>query len=1591
MIDLKSKTKKILLSTLVASSLVTSAFATTPFIDGNFSTANLNGLTMYSVFYDSDDAYEWVSMTSTFTDSNISHTLGSDTFLNDYSISSGMLSIFDDGEDNLVKITDSNSSVLTICWENSTNIDNCTIGDQYYFSNQTEAETFVTAQNDYIAANSIDVTLDGQITFVDENNDTIAMPTDAGIRITSNVDMDNDNWGRFEAPIDSNGSFSITRSLLENTYDENNTFQVVVFKNHINTSEFNWDCGEDTYKYLSNPSGGNVDFESWSNIVVTPTDFQDRSSESCGDSYSASSVIEEITVIETELANATDMPEDLRTTIENLLAEAYVILAVEPLDETALTNKLAEIYAIVDTIGDKDAYLYGTDASKISGTVTLPTDTNLTSPESCFDTTTYMPLPTCNAIFVDLMAKDGEWLGSTMVDSDGSYNLYFRELTTSTIDAILQVHIHLDGVEEHYFRDFGTDNAINGDEADSFKSDMEIEWVEDSTGMWNPNVNHLTISTATTTLDLDVSDMDADKYVLEGTVVVPADFTPGEIWGDNAEWLGFQMVNLTAINITTGEHYWTEIGRTATDDANTTYPFSFKLPKSEGNYTIRIEKMSDKDGAFEWVEMYLNDGGDNTFGTNSDADTLVSNTGIMWDTAKDSSDNVLVDSNGHEIWIPDTTKTGYFTVNADVASIAIDIANYGNNFYKIAGTITPPSDFNTTSFNDNINVDILDAKTGWWIGGAPVMCDDSGACTYSVVLGDSFNDYDGSGNGGYIIQMHQNHWDNDNWANSWWKNYYFDLGTDNAVGGSNTEEDSIKDEMDVRWTESAELDSNSYPYWKPDVNHFEIASGTDAADVTDVNISFGDYTAPTTYTISGVITDIPDDAQWANVHMYDPINYIGNGAEINSDGTFEIQNVKGSDTNGDVSKYILEVHYDTPDRHYHYIITDADGDGEFSLDADIIDGMDVKWIPYDSDGLSLETNTSSSTFNWETVSYWAPQEKMLIVDDADIIVASVGIPTINYFNLATTINGLANNTNVSFNLFVPNEPIGRWESNSSASDGTVTSAILKNLKARDDYQLQIWVDGLGEFWYDKNITRSPQGLNSDVYWVGKQDDTICDDWKNEIWSCNWSNPVEWGVNIEGISITADEALDLTVPNDRATITAILEMGANDANKTFDVNMWQHGGNNYAWESFEANATGDVTVSLSVKQGLDYRMEVYNPQNWEGFVVDLGSNAQDSGDESLITNQNSWATDGAWGPKTTTLIDLEDANLTDGVLDLGTLTPPTLKSVTFTVANLEDDGNNITEDIWIGLENNTTHEWYGNGNADWADWTNPTYSNEVTVKVPTSTGDEAYIVHIYPMSHKGGMVDDDNAVGGTLGTSIDFTSGSTATTWDSANADTIAIADNTAIALTLKPMDTYVSISGTVTLSGIVSESGWICAWNETADNDGQCSEVNSDGTYTIKGLSPSNNGDAYLVEYWANSGETFRTLQAWADIANDLIVDISFVAAAADLVTISGTVTDTDDAIVEIVLLEVATDSSWKVMDAIGIEDSWDGTSMSFEFTDLPPALSGFHYEIAVASTVVTGTGVATYTMTNSTGLDSAATGVTLDADDATVTITITQ
>jgi YD repeat-containing protein len=123
--------------------------------------------------------------------------------------------------------------------------------------------------------------LSGHVTFKDADDNDIAVPADAWVGITPSVYQGDENgWNRVRCSIDVNGDFGQACYLFEDELgmreafsDVNETYQIVVFKNHVEPQENNWNCGEDVY-------GGAAD-NSWSEIVVRPQHYSDRSQEQC--------------------------------------------------------------------------------------------------------------------------------------------------------------------------------------------------------------------------------------------------------------------------------------------------------------------------------------------------------------------------------------------------------------------------------------------------------------------------------------------------------------------------------------------------------------------------------------------------------------------------------------------------------------------------------------------------------------------------------------------------------------------------------------------------------------------------------------------------------------------------------------------------------------------------------------------------------------------------------------------------------------------------------------------------------------------------------------------------------------------------------------------------------------------------------------------------------------------------------------------------------------------------------------------------------------------------------------------------------------
>ncbi|MCK5293866.1 MAG: hypothetical protein KAJ49_04390, partial [Arcobacteraceae bacterium] len=125
---------------------------TDKFADNNFTTSDLNGMTLYNVFYEGDEN-KWLNIPFSFTDSNFTFKENNTTHTIDYNITTeGYITFIPpwDGEDiSFIKIAgDRNATVLQLCWSDDlTNIASCTGDEEYFYLNEYDANATVTANN----------------------------------------------------------------------------------------------------------------------------------------------------------------------------------------------------------------------------------------------------------------------------------------------------------------------------------------------------------------------------------------------------------------------------------------------------------------------------------------------------------------------------------------------------------------------------------------------------------------------------------------------------------------------------------------------------------------------------------------------------------------------------------------------------------------------------------------------------------------------------------------------------------------------------------------------------------------------------------------------------------------------------------------------------------------------------------------------------------------------------------------------------------------------------------------------------------------------------------------------------------------------------------------------------------------------------------------------------------------------------------------------------------------------------------------------------------------------------------------------------
>ena len=730
--------------------------------------------------------------------------------------------------------------------------------------------------------------------------------------------------------------------------------------------------------------------------------------------------------------------------------------------------------------------------------------------------------------------------------------------------------------------------------------------------------------------------------------------------------------------------------------------------------------------------------------------------------------------------------------------------------------------------------------------------------------------------GDYIIQINYWNYDFNDWQNSWWKSKYVDFGANNAINGG---DDTVLNDSDVQWVE-VEVEGQQWNMWVPDV-----APAFIDASVTDFNI---DLSVVSGGSIAGAITGIPSGVDYA--YMY-AVNTATNGSvwielqeQDNGTYTYSIEEVKAG-------SYSVEFGYSKDYKYYHYYVKD---DNDNTADGvSTVDGQEVRWVE-SANGMWIP-NAEDTTY-------------VEVVNGANPDL-NINIAVQNFNNVKVTLTGTENDKYASADMSVPGKSFGRWEQNTTV--GTNVGFTFEDIKDGDSYILN--------FWYENNSYTWDAGINDLVKnapWnaYDSEGTQVCPKANND-WNCDWENSWEWiwRPDVTPLTVNSDVNLTAALPQEKV-VTGSMDLSPDFAGETVYVSIYNN--SDWNWADFTLDENGDVNGSIRVDGGTDYRIElwinglggyVYTPSGW-------------------ITQNNSWEEDVTthnWGPKAETLIDI-NANLDLGIVDIDS----GFSTVTFVLENLDTDASgNVIEDVWVSLES-ATQGWFGEGNSDWNNYPVVTYDSNITLKVPNSAD---YKVMAFPMNHRGGYASNGN---GSDNDTIDI---STKLSWS--ESDFMNVTGDRVFTITLESAADVGEINGTVVCdenNASADCSGWIDAWSGT---DGKGVMVESDGSFTIKGLLP----DTYELNYWGNNGITLKKSDVTVVENSSTNVEITKDLTSM-LESITGTVTATDLTDVRVVLIE--TDgTNFEVISDTELDESGN-----FIFGAMPKASSGYAYVVAAAT-----------------------------------------
>jgi len=127
--------------------------------------------------------------------------------------------------------------------------------------------------------------VDGKVTFYDNNEKVIAIPSNAYMAITPQKFIEDHTFKRVACPIQSDGVFGSEcyvptiekEDILKAFNDENEVFDLYVFINEYKPEYKRSECNEDEYRFSYSESGTQLKIDQMSNIIVHSSDFRSAS------------------------------------------------------------------------------------------------------------------------------------------------------------------------------------------------------------------------------------------------------------------------------------------------------------------------------------------------------------------------------------------------------------------------------------------------------------------------------------------------------------------------------------------------------------------------------------------------------------------------------------------------------------------------------------------------------------------------------------------------------------------------------------------------------------------------------------------------------------------------------------------------------------------------------------------------------------------------------------------------------------------------------------------------------------------------------------------------------------------------------------------------------------------------------------------------------------------------------------------------------------------------------------------------------------------------------------------------------------------